>query len=421
MANNLHRIKSYIEFSKNDAANTVFDRLSPKKENSIPEHVPQGKNWTDVRKRWDLLNAESQCMNALVDNADLEKNDSYNYRIENFIGTIKIPVGLAGPLRINGINAQGDYYVPLATLEPTLVASYSRGSQAITHSGGCSTLLFDEGVTRTPAFEFSNVYEASQFLRWIIDNQEILKSEAEKTTRFGKLVEMKSDIIGKHVFLYLQYTTGDASGQNMVTIATQALIDYIDRHCPFVPVFFSLESNMSGDKKATMQSLHSVRGRKVTAEVVVPADVAVSILNATPEKMVRYYRMSVFGGVLSGSLGIQGHAANALTALYLACGQDAACVSESAAYTLNMDLTENGDLYAALTLPNIMVGTVGWTMNLPSQKACLDILGINGDGDAVKLAEICAAVCLAGDLSISAALSVGEFAHAHKRLARLGS
>jgi hydroxymethylglutaryl-CoA reductase (NADPH) len=201
-------------------------------------------------------------------------------------------------------------------------------------------------------------------------------------------------------------------------MATEAICEYIEQHCPVKPQYHFIEANLSGDKKASAQSFLLVRGRKVSAEAVLPADLVQKRLRTTPEHMVNFWRMCAMGGILSGTVGIQGHFANGLAALYMACGQDVACVAESAVGVTRFEVIEGGDLYASVTLPNIMVGTVGGGTGLPSQKACLDILGLAGAGKAQALGEVCAGLCLAGELSIMGAMCSGDFSRAHRLLAR---
>jgi hydroxymethylglutaryl-CoA reductase (NADPH) len=225
-------------------------------------------------------------------------------------------------------------------------------------------------------------------------------------------------IEGNHVYVHFNFTTGDAAGQNMVTIATDAIYSYILTHTPVRPRYSFLEANCSGDKKASLQSFLLGRGKRVTAETIIPARLVSRYLRTTPERIAQYFSMGALGGVLSGTIGVQGHFANGLAALYIACGQDAACVAESAVGVTRFEVTPDGDLYGAVTLPNLMVGTVGGGTKLPSQHACLEILGLAGPGCARALAEVCAALCLAGELSLTAALCSDQFARAHQRLAR---
>jgi hydroxymethylglutaryl-CoA reductase (NADPH) len=400
-------------------AEEISRRLSPKS-HAAPPRVP-GATQTDrvvVDKRWALLKHAPGARAEIADEVTLDRHELFSRNIENFIGTVKLPVGLAGPLRVNGLAAQGDYYVPLATTEAALVASYHRGASVVTLAGGCSTLILNEGVGRAPAYAFASLLEVGNFVQWCLSRMDEFRSVAEATTRFGRFKDIRFTIEGNHVYLLVDFTTGDASGQNMVTIATQAICDHIEATCPIRPAYFFVESNMSGDKKASAQSFQSVRGRKVSAEVRLPRKTVERHLHSTPEKMVDYWRMSALGGVLSGTIGVQGHYANGLTALFIACGQDAACVSEAAVGVTRFEVGPEGELYAAVTLPNLIVGTVGGGTALPSQHACLEILGLAGTGHARAFAEVCAALALAGELSIIAALSVGHFAHAHEKLAR---
>jgi hydroxymethylglutaryl-CoA reductase (NADPH) len=260
--------------------------------------------------------------------------------------------------------------------------------------------------------------EVGKFLNWVTAQMDAFREAAESTTNYGKLADLKITIEGNHVYLNFDYVTGDAAGQNMVTIATQAVCEYILEHSPIKPQYSFVEANMSGDKKATTQSFQSVRGKKVTAEVVMPAVLIKKVLHTTADQMVNYWRMSGVGGVLSGSIGIQGHYANGLAALYIACGQDAACVAESAVGVTRFEVVGDGDLYASVTLPNLIVGTVGGGTGLPSQQACLNVMGLAGAGHARAFAEVCAGVCLAGELSIIGALCSGDFTSAHQTLAR---
>lgn len=370
-----------------------------------------------VNRRWQALDCE-QAKTELLDQQTELSMSMYQRNIENFIGTVKIPVGIAGPLRVNGLFAQGDYFIPLATTEAALVASYNRGALLISETGGCSAILLSEGVCRTPGFAFESLIHSGQFVAWVSTQTKLLTQIAQQTSNHLTLKDIKINVEGNHVYLIFDYLTGDASGQNMVTIATNSVLEHILEKSPIKIKYAFLEANLSGDKKATTQTLNGVRGKKVTAEVHIPAELVKKRLHTTPERMADFWRMSSVGGVLSGAVGVQGHYANGLAALYIACGQDAACVAESAVGVTRMELNDDGSLYAAVTLPNLMVGTVGGGTGLPSQQAGLQILGLAGSGNAQALAEVCAALCLAGELSIIGAFCAGHFAKAHKKLAR---
>ena len=395
------------------------ERLRPKTQ-ELPRRLPRDSHLTPeaVDRRWQGLPTRRESRDALVDSHTQDEMACYQHSVENFIGCVKLPVGVAGPLRVNGLFAQGDYYIPLATTEAALVASYSRGAQLISEAGGCTAMLVNEGLSRAPGFAFRTLEDAGAFVVWALSHLEDFRREAEATTHHGRLIDLRVTVEGNHVYLNFEFTTGDASGQNMVTIATEAICAYILAHSPVRPQYSFVEANLSGDKKASAQSFLSVRGRKVTAEALLPAELVQRRLRATPRQMDDYWRMSAIGGVLSGTLGVHGHYANGLAALYIACGQDAACVAESAVGITRFEITDRGELYAAVTLPNLTVGTVGGGTGLPSQRACLQILGLDGPGKAAALAEVCAGLCLAGELSIIGALCAGEFAQAHRRLAR---
>lgn len=415
-----HRATNHLErLLAQGSPEELVKRLAPHDDN-LPARVPGGSAISDeaLDRRWELLPHAPGSREQLLDPQTVTQKEAYRHNIENFIGTVKVPVGLAGPLRINGLFARGDFYVPLATTEAALVASYSRGSQLITSAGGCTAVLLNEGVQRAPVFAFATLAEAGQFVLWATTNLEEFQRTAEATTRHGKLRDLRVTVEGNHVYLTFEYITGDASGQNMVTIATEAVCDYIEKNSPIRPRYHFLEANLSGDKKASAQSFLLVRGKKVSAEVVTARELVQERLHTTPERMVDYWRASAMGGVLSGTLGLHGHYANGLAALYLACGQDVACVAESAVGVTRFELNEQGALYASVTLPNVMVGSVGGGTGLPSQRACLEVLGLAGPGKAQALGEVCAGLCLAGELSIIGALCSGDFSRAHRKLAR---
>lgn len=375
-----------------------------------------------VEAFWQRLLADTPATQAdreeLADQKSTERAEGYSANIENYIGTTKVPLGVIGPLRVNGLNASGDYFIPMATTEAALIASYGRGAEACSKSGGVSVGTLREGVLRTPAFVFEDMASSGSFVSWIAANTEAIQAAAEATTRFGKLVLIEPFIDVDIVFLVCRFTTGDAAGQNMVTVATQAMCTFIAENCPVKPKNWFIEANFSGDKKASYLGMHNGRGRKVTASVVIPHDIIRRNLRADAQTMQTYGKVAGLGAVLSGQMGAQAHYANGLAALYIATGQDAACVAESAVGFTRMELRDEG-LFFSVTMPNIVVGTVGGGTGLPSQSSGLAIMGLQGEGQAKALAEVTAAVCLCGEISIIAAISAGHFTNAHEKLARL--
>ena len=374
-----------------------------------------------IRDTWDQLERAgcdtNDAREVIADEAALRNAELYASNIENLIGTTRLPLGVIGPLRVNGTEASGDYMVPLATSEAALVASYARGAQLVTAAGGVSAAVLSQGVLRTPAFVFDGLYEAGAFVNWVAHNADALKAAAEATTRHGKLVTIEPHVEVDTVFLICRYETGDAAGQNMVTVATQALVDHVLSHDELGVRHAFVEANFSGDKKASYLGLSRGRGRKVSASVVIPNELLRRHLRVEPNQLAAYARVAALGAAMSGQFGAQAHYANALAALYIATGQDAACVAESAVGYTRME-PRDGAIFFSVTMPNVIVGTVGGGTGLPSQNAALKLMGLAGSGHAPALAEVTAATCLCGEISIIAAIAAGHFTRAHQKLAR---
>jgi hydroxymethylglutaryl-CoA reductase (NADPH) len=368
-----------------------------------------------IERFWDSRPLELR--EKLADDATLGGVSAYTANIENMIGLAKVPIGIAGPLTVRGLHAHGEFLVPLATTEAALVASYARGCHVITRAGGAVAALVSEGVLRSPAFVFDNILQVGEFVAWVARQQAAIHDVVASTTRHGVLEEVEPTIDNDTVFLTFRYSTGDACGQNMVTIATDAVCRHLVDRSPVKPRHWFVEGNFSGDKKASHLGLIAGRGRKVSASIIVPGALIASLLQTTVEQMLAYARVAALGAQLSGQIGAQGHFANGLAALYIATGQDAACVAESAVGLTRMEPREDG-LFMSVTLPNLMVGTVGGGTGLPTQRAALELMGLHGEGKAAALAEVTACLCLAGEISIMAAIAAGRFTRAHDRLAR---
>jgi len=385
-----------------------------------PPRLPAQGLWSDEARTARLAALEARVGElphlggraAAVDAATLKGN------IENFVGMTQIPTGVVGPLRINGLHAHGDYFVPLATSEGALVASFDRGARLITAAGGVATLVTTEQVQRAPGFVFASIAEAALFAAWAVEQFEHWRAVASTATSHGQLVDLQTHIEANHVYLIFHFYTGDAAGQNMVTFCTAAICTDLLARSPITPTTWFLEANMSGDKKATALSFISTRGRNATAEVRLPAALVEKRLHTTPERMAQYWRMSFIGGVQSGSIGVSGHISNGIAALFLATGQDVACVSEASVGITRMEVEADGSLYAAVSLPNLIVGTVGGGTRLPTANECLRLLDCVGADRASRLAEIAAAVALAGELSIVGSLCAGDFSRAHAAFGR---
>jgi hydroxymethylglutaryl-CoA reductase (NADPH) len=337
--------------------------------------------------------------------------------IENFIGVAQTPIGLAGPLRINGEHARGDFYVPLATTEGTLVASYSRGMRLLTECGGARTTIVEVAMQRSPVFIFGDALEARAFGRWVEDHFASIKVAAEATTKSGKLNDIQQFAVGPLRHLRFNFTTRDAAGQNMTGRATLAACEWIKENHPGGARYI-LSGSMDTDKKHSRINMLMTRGRRVVAEATLNRDALKTLMRVEPKDLFYSRQISQAGAFLAGAANNGAHAANGLAAMFIATGQDVANLAESHAGVVYNQLLDNGDYYWSITLTSLIVGTVGGGTGLATQSECLDILGCRGAGKAAKLAEICAAVALAGDISLSCAILAGEWVSSHERLGR---
>ena len=337
--------------------------------------------------------------------------------IENFIGVAQVPIGLAGPLRINGEHAKGDFYIPMATSEGTLVASYNRGMRLLSESGGVRTTVVGQFMQRSPAFFFDNALEAREFGDWIVENFEAIKRAAETTTRSGKLINVRQFAIGPVRNLRFNYTTGDAAGQNMTGKATRAACEWIVKNYP-KKARYILSGNMDTDKKHSRANMLLTRGKRVVAECTIKGDLLKSMMHTTAKDLFFTRQISNVGAFLAGSANNGAHAANGLTAMFIATGQDVANVSESHAGVTYAQLLDNGDYYWSITLTSLIVATYGGGTGLATQRECLEMMDCYGKGKANKFAEICAAVVLAGDTSLSSAILAGDWVSSHDSMGR---
>lgn len=337
--------------------------------------------------------------------------------VENFIGIVQMPVGVAGPVLINGEHAQGLFYVPLATTEGTLVASYSRGMRVINECGGVKTTVVEQFMQRAPAFIFADAREAREFGTWVIDNFDSIRAAAESTTSVGKLQHIHQWSVSRTRYLRFNYTTGDAAGQNMVGKATLAACEWIQANYPGKCEYL-LSGNMDTDKKHShLNMLHS-RGKRVIAEIVLKKDVLERIMKVDTKTLARATVLANTGALMAGAAYNGPHSANGIASLFIATGQDEANVVESHAGLLSHELLDNGDFYIAVTLPSLIVATYGGGTGLPTQRECLELLGCYGKGKANKFAEIVAATVLAGDISLACAVIAGHWVASHDKYGR---
>lgn len=333
--------------------------------------------------------------------------------LENPIGAAQVPLGLAGPLRVNGEHAQGDFYVPLATTEGTLVASYSRGMRILSEAGGVKTTLVERFMQRAPVFHFSDARAARDFGEWFKLNLADIRAVAESTTRSGRLSHVEHYTLAKMHYTRFNYTTGDAAGQNMCGKATDAACKWIMANYTASPLRYTLSGAIDTDKKhSQLNTIHS-RGARVVAEVTLPRELMLKMTRCDTRDLYRARQVSTLGGLHAGTTNNGLHAANALAAIFIATGQDAANVAESQAGLTYVELLDNGDLYWSITLPSLIVATYGGGTGLATQRECLEMLNCYGAGKVGKFCEIVAGTVLAGEISLSTAVVSDEWVGSH--------
>jgi hydroxymethylglutaryl-CoA reductase (NADPH) len=356
--------------------------------------------------------------------ADLEHVSSYSFdpgllpgNIEQFTGVAQVPLGVAGPLLVNGEHAQGEFYVPMATAEGTLVASYNRGMKLLYAAGGVKTTVVDDRMQRAPCFIFASAREARAFGHWLEERFEDIKAAAESTTRSGRLQDIEQYSASRMLYTRFNYTTGDAAGQNLTGKATQAACRWIVEHYPDIEHYF-LESNFATDKKSSQVNMLRTRGKRVVAEAVLPDALLQATMHAGGDLLFRAREVANLGGFMSGVNNNGAHSANGITAIFIATGQDVANVAESSAAFVFAEQRPNGDYYYSVTIPSLIVATYGGGTGLPTQRESLELLGCYGAGKVHKLAEIVAATVLCGEMSLGSAIVAEDWVQAHDLLGR---
>ena len=337
--------------------------------------------------------------------------------VEHFTGVAQVPIGIAGPLLVLGEHAQGEFYVPMATTEGTLVASYNRGMKLLRAGGGVTVSVVEDHMQRAPAFPMQDARGARALRDWIREHHDEIAAAAEATTSVGKLVELELYIVGRFLFCRFDYTTGDAAGQNMTGKATRAACEWIKVHHPDVHAY-QLEAQLASDKKHSHINTLKTRGKRVVAEALIPDAVLREQMNTSSRALYDARQVSHLGARLAATVNNGAHSANALAAMFIATGQDVANVAESHAALVHVELRENDDYYYSITLPSLIIATHGGGTGLATQRECLEMLGCVGDGTALKLAEIMAATVLCGELSLGSAVVADEWVAAHDQHGR---
>ncbi len=375
----------------------------------------RGKTKADVEDRRKAAEAYTNTELNNIGNYGIEPERAAK-NIENMIGTVQIPLGYAGPMTIDGDEAKGEFLIPLATTEGALVASISRGMSVISTAGGAKTAVFSDYMTRAPVLRVNGIQHSREVMEWIDSHPSEIEEAVSGTTSHGKLAKIEYFPDGRSLYLRFSFSTGDAMGMNMATIASEAVCRLLEKETGAVMV--SVSGNMCSDKKPAAINMISGRGKTVIAEATISRDIVESKLHTTPEAIVdTNYRKNLVGSSMSGTLGANAHAANMVAAIYIATGQDPAQVV-GGSMTLTTCECVDGDLYICVRMPTVEVGTVGGGTSLPCQTEALQMIGCKGDGKAKKFSEIVAATVLAGELSTLAAQAAGQLGQAHKALGR---
>jgi len=369
---------------------------------------------TAKRRKWLEEKTDYQFLDGIP-----EEPDELKGIIENHVGYVRIPMAVTGPLLIKGTYANGVFYVPLCTLEGTLTMSMTRGLFATYLSGGIKTVHLKQEISRSPIFIFDDIDKSSIFVKWIDDHYDKIKCSAESTTKHGKLLRIDKYISQNAVILDFLYETGEAAGQNMVTIATYIACKYIKEKFEISSGYrYYLESNFSGDKNPAYKTLLIGRSHQVVSSAIIKSKIVTRMFRSTARELADGWIQANCGSQLAGIVGSNKHVANALAAIYLATGQDAACVAENALGIMRYEVRNGDDLYVNLSMPSISVGTVGGGTRLKQQKNNLELLGCTGKNSSKKLAEIICACSMALELSLGGAIASDEFAISHANYGR---
>ena len=381
----------------------------------VPRMKGQGYAAEHVARRRAWVEEKTGCRLSHVGACSIP-GEEMRGNVENPVGAAQMPLGVAGPLVVKGQHASGTFYVPLATTEGALVRSYERGMAALARAGGATARVHEDENRVSPVFSFDDVGEAHDFARGLAEEFDQIRAEAEATTRHGRLLRLECHPVGREVIVNFCYHTGDAQGMNMIVKATEAACRLVLARSRARR--FQVFSGYSSEKRAAGVLLAGGKGKRAVAGALVPASVVRSYLHTTPEGLVEMWHLTVLGHVQAHAVGYNGHYANGLAAVFIACGQDVANVVNSSVGITDFEVTPEGDLYASVTLPSLTVATVGGGTGLGTSRECLEMLGCAGAGHAAKFAEVVAATLLAGELSMGAAIASGEFVAAHETYGR---
>ncbi len=371
----------------------------------------------NARERRESLEKSLKISLKNIGQFSFSEEETKNKNIENLIGAAQIPLGVAGPLQINNLKASSSsFFIPLATTEGALVASVNRGCKAVSESGGVNVFLEKVGTTRGPVFRTRSLKDSFKLKTWLLSHLGDLRDISGQTSAHLKLLKIQPQVLGRNVYVRLYFDTDQAMGMNMATVATQALAGFIAEKTGVRCL--AVSGNFCVDKKPAWENFLLGRGRKVWAEVTLKERVLEEVLKTNASTLYQaWLNKSILGSAISGSLGFNAHFGNILAAIFAACGQDLAHVTEGSLGMTTCEI-EGKDLYFSVYLPDLMVGTVGGGTSLGTQKEALAIIFGREKAEADDLARIISGAVLAGEISLISCLAEGKLACAHQQLGR---
>jgi hydroxymethylglutaryl-CoA reductase (NADPH) len=332
--------------------------------------------------------------------------------VENFVGAVPVPLGLCGPIDVAGQYAQGSFVVPMATLEGTLVASYSRGAKVMNLSGGCEALVFGDSFLRAGQFTTRSLARSAQLIEWCRQHEAEIRQRVHETSSFISLIDVSYDCVGSTVIVSLRLGTGDAMGSNMASKAAGALSDFVVEQSGLVE---DVIVPYPEDKKSIPARQ---KGKKVIARTVLKREPLAAITRTTLEQLAAFITNFKNLLALHGGYSLNIHAANGMAAMFQAFGQDMAYIGECSQAIVGGRFVGPDSLEVSVTLPTLIIGTVGGGTGLPAFRTTLSMIDCCGPGKAKKLAEIMGAVILAGEIGCGAAQCAHEFIRAHETMGK---
>lgn len=378
--------------------------------------MSQLSKFTNRKDRLEFLQNNLGKKFPKIDVAFVSDDEIEKVHCENLIGATSLPLGVAGPVKINFLEdfESREFFIPLATTEGALVASVSRGCKAISQAGGTTVFGQRFGTTRAPIFYTKSLQKSKELVEFFKTKQLQINEIIESTSSHLKLLNYDTRIVGNRVFIRFAYDTSQAMGMNMVTIATQKVVDFVEKETEVVCE--ALSGNYCVDKKPAWVNFINRRGFEVQAEVVLTPEILQKTLKTTPKLFFEtWLSKCMLGSAMAGSMGFNAHFANVAAAFFIATGQDPAQVVEASLGITHCKILDDGSLYVAVYLPSVLLAIVGGGTKLHTQSEALQMVGAK---NSLELVQVLAGSILAGEISLLSSLSQNNLAQSHQKLGR---